>query len=160
MGMEVRKALRSDLLGVGRVIHAAAWETYTGLLKPATISEILASLYSPSTLKRRLLEGGLAVAVDERQVVVGTAIAEFHEDYIEVSALFIDPDHRRRGIGSLLVDQMENIAAGLPLCFNVLLGSVDGEEFSESLGFVPGEIIEREVFGEQIVERRWWRTAD
>ena len=158
--MEVRKAVRSDLLGVGRVIHASAWETYPGLLKPSTVSEVLATSYSPSALKRRLLEGGLLVAVDDRKVVIGVAAIAFHEDFIEVEALFSDPEYRWNRVASNLVEALDVVAAGLPICYNVLLGSIEGEKFSEHLDFVPGETVSREVAGQQIVERRWWRTND
>lgn len=156
--MEVRKAHRGDLLGVGRVVHAACWETYTGLLKPAVISEVLDTVYSPSNLKRRLLQGGLIVCTDERQVVVGFAMVSPHEDYVELEAIFTDPDFRRRGIGSRLMEEVDRIAGGRPICIDVLLGSLEGEHFQEAFGFVPGEIIETEIGGEPIVERRWWRA--
>ncbi len=157
--MEVRKAERGDLLGVARVVHAACWETYTGLLKPQTIAEAVATIYTPSALKRWLLAGELYVGLDDEQVVSGFAIVAPHPDHAEVFAIAVDPSARHRGLASALMDRITADVGDLPLCVTVLLGSLDGERFAEALGFVPGEIIERDLCGEEVVERRWWRPA-
>ncbi len=156
--MEVRRAERGDLLGIGRVVNASCWETYAGLLKPSTINLVLETVYAPSLLKRRLLEGGLLVAVDDDNLVMGFAMVTDHADFLEVEALFVDLDQRGRGIGSKILEAAHAAATDKPLCVDVLLGSAEGESFQEALGFVPGEIIERNLGSEMIVERRWWRT--
>jgi hypothetical protein len=38
----------------------------------------------------------------------------------------------------------------------VLLGCLPLEGYLEAQGFVPGEILNTTLFGEEIVERRWW----
>ena len=157
--MEVRRAERADLLGIGRVVHASCWETYSGLLKPSTISAVLETRYAPSVLKRRLLDGGLLVAVDEDNVVIGFAMLCDHPNFLEVEALFVDVDRRGSGIGRAMLETAHDLAPEGPLCVDVLLGSAEGESFQESLGFAPGEIIERDIAGEMIVERRWWRPG-
>ncbi len=154
--MEVRKAERGDLLGVARVVHAACWETFTGLLKPQTIAEGIATIYTPSALKRWLLAGELYVGVDESRVVQGFAVVATHPDHADVFAIAVDPSVRHKGLARRLIERMREDAGGLPMCLTVLLGSLDGEHFAESLGMVPGEIIERDFCGEDIVERRWW----
>ncbi len=157
--MGVRDARRSDLLGVARVVHAACWETYTGLLKPETISEAIAGSYSPSALKRRMLAGELTVAVDDDEVVLGFVMRVLHPDHLGVFGVAVDPEYRRSGIARRLVESTYATAPDLPVSMTVLLGSLDGEEFAESMGFVPGEINEHEFFGEPIIERTWWRSA-
>jgi len=157
--MEVRKANRSDLIGVERVVHIALWEAYNGLLQPSTISETLTTSYAPSELKRRLLEGALLVAADQQRIVVGFAIFDRDADRVDVQALAIDPEHRRRGIGRRLLAAVREQAGEVPLTMRILLGSLEGEQFAEAEGFVPGEIIERELYGEPVVERRWWHSV-
>ncbi len=154
--MEVRTADRGDLLGVARVVHAALWETYTGLLKPQTIAEVIATDYRPSILKRRLMAGELYVALDARQVVVGFALVDFLVDHTDVDALFVDPQVRRRGVARDLLELIRVDGGGKALCATVLLGSIEGEEWAERLHFVPGEVVEQELCGEPVVARRWW----
>ncbi len=158
--MEVRKADRGDLLGVARVVHAAHWETYTGLLKPQTIAEVVATLYRPSILKRHLMAGELYVGLDDQEVVVAFAIVAVHDDHVDLPAIAVDPSTRQRGVARRLLELIRADAPVMPLSLTVLLGSMDGEGFVEKLGFVPGEIIERELCGEEVVERRWWLAQD
>ncbi len=158
--MEVRRADRGDLLGVARVVHAAHWDTYTGLLKPQTIAEVIATLYRPSVLKRRLIAGELYVALDEGHVVVAFAFADFHDDHTDIPALAVDPAARHRGVAREMIARIRADADPVPLSMTVLLGSLEGEAFVERLGFVPGEIIEQELAGEEVVQRRWWLGHD
>ncbi len=158
--MEVRRADRGDLLGVARVVHAAHWETYTGLLKPQTIAEVIATLYRPSVLKRRLMAGELYVALDDREVVVAFGIVDFHADHTDIPALAVDPEARYRGVARTMIDHIRGDGGDLPLSMTVLLGSLEGEAFAERLGFVPGETIEQELAGEEVVQRRWWLAHD
>lgn len=156
--MEVTRAGRHHLVGVSQVLHSAFYEAYSDLLRPETIAHVLAEDYSPSALKRRMLSGGLIVALDD-DIVVGCGIAEIMEDHVDVPVLVVDPDHRHRGVGNSILQALRDLDASVPLCVNVLLGSIEGETFVESLGFVPGETIERLLGREQIVERRWWLEA-
>ncbi len=158
--MEVRRADRGDLLGVARVVHAAHWDTYTGLLKPQTIAEVIATLYRPSILKRRLMAGELYVALDDRQVVIAFAFVDFHDDHIDIPSIAVDPNTRQRGVAREMIALIRADGGPGPLCMTVLLGSLDGEAFAERLGFVPGEIIEQELAGEEVVQRRWWLVQD
>ena len=54
---------------------------------------------------------------------------------------------------------MQALAPELPMCSDVVLGHLAAETFFESIGFVPGEVIEDDLQGEHIVRRRWWLSA-
>jgi len=152
--MEVRPAHREDLVSIGRVAHAAVWTSCTGLLLPATISASLEHDYSPSSLKRRLLAGGLVVAIEPEGQLVGFADADVEEEHVSVKVHTADPG-RRNPVRSLL-EAIRKRFPGVPMCADVLLGNLDGEQSCEAAGFIPGEVIQRTLFGEQVVERRWW----
>lgn len=156
--MRVRRADRSDLLAIARVADAAAWQTYSGLLKPDTIARLLTRDYSSAPLRRRLLLGGVRVADAGRAGIVGFVDADFGEDQVRLTAISTDPTYRREGVARRLLVTVGTSAARLPVCADVLLGNLDGERFYESQGFVPGEVIEGRIFDEDVVERRWWRT--
>jgi ribosomal protein S18 acetylase RimI-like enzyme len=157
--MEVRRAAREDLVAIGRLAHAATWESCTGLLKPTTISAALETDYSPSSLKRRLLAGRVVVAVDETGAVMGFADVAQEAGRVRLASLSTEPTFRRRGVGRMLIDAVKALSPTTPLCADILLGNLDGERFCEASGFVPGEVIQRRVFGEDVVERRWWCPA-
>jgi len=152
--MEVRPAHREDLVSIGRVAHVAVWTSCTGLLLPATISASLEHDYSPSSLKQRLLAGGLVVAIEPEGQVVGFAEADDQEEHVSVKVHTAEPD-RRNPVRALL-EAVRTRFPGRPMCADVLLGNLDGERSCEAAGFIPGEVIQRTLFGEQVVERRWW----
>jgi len=154
--MRVRPATRGDLLAIGRVADAAAWETYSGLLKPDTIGRLLSRDFSPAPLRRRLLRGGVKVADAGRGGILGFVDAELDRSRVQLNAISTEPAYRRGGIARVLLASVRASLPRLPICADVLLGNLDGERFYESQGFAPGEVIEGTLFGEDIVERRWW----
>ena len=153
--MQVRAASRGDLLAIARVADAAYWDTYSGLLKPDTIARLLGRDYSPSSLRRRLLRGGVLVATAADRLI-GFVDVVREESFIRVTAISTEPGHRSVGIGGALVDEVRRSDPDLPLCADVVLGNLDGERFYEALGFAPGEVINGSWFGEDVFERRWW----
>jgi GNAT superfamily N-acetyltransferase len=154
--MRIRKAARTDLAEIGRVADAAHREAYRSLIGPAAISEILSREYSPASLKRRLLSGGVLVAEDAAGRVIGFAHARVVGDHVELSAISTEPGHRRRGVAGALVRAVRQQRPDLPVCADVLLGNLDAEGFYESLGFAPGEVIQHRLRTEPVVARRWW----
>ena len=153
--MQVRRAVRDDLAEISRVADAALWDSYSGLLKPDTIARLLARDYSPSSLGRRLLQGGVLV-VTAGDHLIGFADVVRREDVVRLTAISTEPSRRRVGVGATLVGAVRELDPGLPVCADVMLGNLDGEHFYEALGFAPGEVINDRWFGEEVVERRWW----
>ena len=149
----MRRAVRGDLPEISRVAEAAYWETYSGLLKPDTIARLLAHDYAPSTLRRRLLRGGVLVAMAGDRLI-GFAEVVHEEGVMYLTAISTEPTQRRVGVGAALVEAARR--GDLPMCADVVLGNLDGEQFYEALGFAPGEVINANWFGEDVVERRWW----
>lgn len=153
--MQVRHATRTDLAEIARVADAAYWDTYAGLLKPDTIARLLARDYSAASLRRRLLQGGVLVAMAGDRLI-GFADVSSDEAMLRLAAISTEPVHRRVGVGAALVDEVRRTDPDLPVCADVLLGNLDGEQFYEALGFVPGEVMHGSWFDEDVVERRWW----
>jgi GNAT superfamily N-acetyltransferase len=156
--MIVRSALRSDLVGIGRVAEAAHWASYDGLVRPDTIGRLVARDFGPSQLARRLLRGGLRVVALDGEVL---AFCDGVDDgnTLSLDAIAVEPQSRRRGAGSALLAAATEAAVSLPASALVLLGNLEGEGFYEANGFVPGEIVGSVMFDEEIVERRWWRES-
>jgi GNAT superfamily N-acetyltransferase len=157
--MRVRPATRGDLLAIGRVADAAAWETYSGLLKPDTIGRLLSRDYSPAPLRRRLLRGGVKVADAGRGEILGFVDSQRDRSSVVLNAISTEPAYRRGGVARTLLASVRVSSPRLPIYADVLLGNLDGERFYESQGFAPGEVMEGTLLGEDIVERRWWLPA-
>lgn len=151
----MRRAAKEDLVGIGRVADAAHWDAYSGLLGPGAISALLRRDFSPGALRRRLLSGLVLVAVEQGEVV-GFADAIVAPDQVRLKALGTDPDWRHTRVAAHLLEGVRRLSPGLPVSADVLLGCATVEEYLEAQGFVPGEVIEADLFGELTVERRWW----
>jgi GNAT superfamily N-acetyltransferase len=156
--MIVRTATREDLLGIGRVAEAAHWTSFSDLLRPDTIGQIIARDFSPSVLARRLLRGGMHVATLHDEVI-GFSDGVVETDRVHVAALATEPAMRRSGVGTALLTALREIHADLPVAAAVLLGHLEVEQFFERNGFVPGEVQQTDIFGIEVIERRWWGDA-
>jgi GNAT superfamily N-acetyltransferase len=157
--MIVRPAVRSDLLGIGRVADAAHWASYDGLLRSDTIGRLIARDFGPSRLARRLLRGGLKVVALDGTVIAFCDSGVDDDGILGIDAIAVEPAARRRGAGSALLVAAAEAAGRVPAAAFVLLGNLEGEGFYEANGFVPGEIAGSMLFDEEIVERRWWRES-
>jgi GNAT superfamily N-acetyltransferase len=154
----IRDARAADAPAIQSVAAAAWRDTYAGLLKPATIEAFVAAAYTVERLERRIAQHTVLIA-DEGGEVVAFADAVPDDDRLNLVAIYARPDRRRRGAGRLLLAELRDRFTGLPIAADVLEGNRKGEGFYERLGFVPGETIEADLFGEPVVERRWWLDA-
>jgi ribosomal protein S18 acetylase RimI-like enzyme len=153
--VEVRRADRGDLVAIGRGADAAHWAAYGGLLEPATISAWLLRDFSPGSLRHRVLQGRVTVA-EEAGRLLGFVDALVEGDHIRLVTLAADPEAGDTGVAGRLLDAARALAPSLPVSADVLLGCLPLEGYLEAQGFVPGEILNTTLFGQEIVERRWW----
>jgi GNAT superfamily N-acetyltransferase len=154
-GMTVRDALPSDGPAIQSVAVVAWRDTYRGLLSEATIDSFVGVAYALDGIGRRIASDTLLVA-EKDGVVIAFADAVAQPDWLTLGAMYARPEHRRSGAGSALLHELRRRFPGVPVAADVLLGNRAGEGFYERVGFVPGERIETELFGEAVIERRWW----
>jgi GNAT superfamily N-acetyltransferase len=152
--MDVRAAGAEDVAEV-RAVAAAAWrDTYAGLLRPETIEAFVERAYSPERVARRIEADTFLVAVEAGSIVAfGDALAP--DDRVDLLAIYALPAWRGRGAGTALLTELRSHFPGRTIVADVLVGNRKGEVFYERRGFVPGETIRTDLFGEPVVERRW-----
>ena len=80
-------------------------------------------------------------------------------DHAHIVAFYTRPGARGHGIGSALLDRVVATFPGLDISADVLVGNELGEPFYVARGFEPGDLLEEELGGEMIRERRWWLRA-
>ncbi len=153
--MNARLARRDDLDSIQRIGTLSILHSYAGFLRPETLDAWLEGVYSTEALTRRWQDHPVYI-VDIDGVTAAFADAFIEDDRIFLSALFTLPAFRLRGAARSLVEQVRNVATLLPVTCDVLLGNEDSEPFFERLEFVPGETLRTTIFGEQVVERRWY----
>ncbi len=155
--MKVALARRADLSDVIEIGASALVDAYRDLLRPSTIQSILSAAYTLPAMHGRWEDHPIFVARSDGSIV-GFADGFVEDDRVVISALCIRPEIQRRVAGSGLVAAIGELAATLPLTVDVILGDRDAEALYEELGFVPGETLEVSMFGERVVERRWYHA--
>jgi GNAT superfamily N-acetyltransferase len=152
---KVRDAVAGDAPAV-RAVASAAWrDTYAGLLADATIESFIASAYSVERLERRIA-GHTFLVVEEGGAIVAFADAIRQAEHVTLAAIYAHPARRGRGAGSALLSALRKRFPELPVAADVVEGNRKGEVFYERRGFAPRERLEEELYGEPVVEVRWW----
>ena len=153
MAVSVRRAETGDIEAV-RAVAAAAWrDTYAGLLRPETIEGFIERSYSIANMERRI--ENTFVALDGSEVIAFAGAVQL-TDHVDLVAIYALPERRGQGAGTVLLDAVRAAFPGQAVSADVLDGNRKGEVFYEAKGFVPRERLEAELFGEPVVERRWW----
>jgi len=155
----VRRADAADAGPIGGVASVAWRDTYEGLLRPDTIETYIERAYSPERLRARIAADRFYVAVGELGIVA-FADAVVLPERIDLAAIYAVPEMRGRGAGTALLRTLLRVLPALPMSADVLAGNRKGEVFYERRGFVARETMEAELFGEPVVERRWWRVLE
>ena len=112
-----------------------------------------------SRLKELLDEPGARVLVAENEVGLVGGVSFWikpdlaHGDtVVEVPMLVVAEDHRRTGIGKLLMEEVRNVASDNGASQIELVATsanVAAREFYRSLGFVEAEVVSLEYVGSQ-----------
>jgi GNAT superfamily N-acetyltransferase len=153
--VRIRRAEPPDLIEVAAIAEGSWQSAFAGLLPAHTVAAWIEAAYSPASLRQRWEDHPIYLVIED-QTVIAFADAFIQDDHIVVSAICTHTSFRRRGAATLLVEWIRSLAPPLPIVADVLLGSHAAESFYEKMGFVPGETIQVTLFGQQLVERRWW----
>ena len=159
MRWTVRRAVAADAAAV-RGVAAAAWrDTYADLLRPETIEAFIERAYALERVEARIAADTFLIALEHGRVAA-FADARAGDGRLDLFAIYALPADRGRGAGSALLTELRTRFPGLRVAAEVLEGNRLGEGWYEARGFEPRETIETELFGEAVVERRWWLEAE
>ena len=86
-------------------------------------------------------EGRTIAAVDQG-AVVGFATCSHHPEHVELEALFVDPDHRRRGHAMRLVDEVVDGARRAGAARVEVTANEHASAFYDTAGFVRVGVVE------------------
>ena len=100
----VRPASESEIQSLVSVVHAAV-EQYRDTLDPPSG----AHGETEETIGQKMLKGGAVVATYEDRIV-GCAFWEAEESWLYVGRLAVLPEYRRTGVGSRLLQWIEDLA--------------------------------------------------
>jgi len=161
-GVVVRRAVPDDAPAIREVAETAWRATYTDLIGAAVVDRFIAQGYTPERVARRIDRHDTFVASSPGGDPSGVDafIESFVEgDHAHIAAFYTRPDARGVGLGTALLERVVAANPGLDISADVLIGNELGEPFYVARGFEPGELLDEEIGGETIRERRWWLRA-
>ncbi len=163
--MEIRKALTSDSLEAISRVYAASWQTaYRGII-PDDYLDALDALRWTDTLKASI--DTLLLAVEAGEIIgvctYGPARDAEYTGWGEVVSLYLLPDRRRQGVGSLLLSAALGELHMLG-CAGVYLWVLEDNRFArrfyEKHGFaVSGDKLRDCIGGKDVNEVRYLLTS-
>ena len=161
-GVVVRRAVPGDAPAIREVAETAWRATYTDLIGAVVVEQFIAQGYTPERVARRIDRHDTFVAAGTSGDPSG--VDAFVESFVEgdhahIAAFYTRPGARGLGLGTALLERVVDAYPGLDISADVLIGNGLGEPFYVARGFEPGELLDEEIGGETIRERRWWLRA-
>lgn len=157
--MELREPAAADAERIGEVVESAM--TTSHRLSPQQIERVVDEAFSEAALaeKRGDDETLLRVAETaedlETETVVGYAEGSVDGDEGEVAWLFVDPEHRGKGVGTELFETMREAlreAGASTVRATVLDANTEGGQFFEQFGLVRSDERHVTIGDESLVE--------
>lgn len=157
--MTTRTATVDDLDGI-REVAEHSWETdYPDILTRETATAGVDDWYAPDRLSADLdRKKTLLLTADRDGDVVGFAHATWNDDEGHLLRLYVDPDHRREGVGrDLLVGVCDALFDRDVERINAMVLSANdpGKAFYERFGFEYQDEAETTIGGEGYPESRY-----
>ncbi|MBY7142786.1 GNAT family N-acetyltransferase [Virgibacillus sp. NKC19-3] len=139
----IQKATLEHVEGIAKVCIDSYWATYAELVPSTYINRMINEFYTPERIISEVTTtssqwNGWIVAVDDGNVVGAGAGGMISENHGELFVLYLDPQRRKEGIGSMLLDAItkELMKYGAKEQWvSVTKGNDKGIPFYEAKGF-------------------------
>ncbi|SDJ77247.1 GNAT family N-acetyltransferase [Sediminibacillus albus] len=143
--IQIKKADSSHVAGISKVCSDGYWATYRKIRSEEYIKRNIKEFYNLERIELEVTEtsrewGGYLVAVEENEVIGAVGGGMTNETAGEVFVLYLNPNRRNEGIGTLLLkaltkQQKEEFNA-TEQWVSVAKGNQKGIPFYEARGFV------------------------
>ena len=137
----IRKFRDEDALEVSELIRKTLSEENSKYY-PNSVIEYMCNEFSPQFLIRLSKEREFFVAVDNIKIIGTITIID---DYI--GSVFVNPEHHHKGIGTKLMETIENLVRKKHIKNLRLESSINAVEFYEKLGYKKGVKSQSEEYG-------------
>ncbi|MBO3739760.1 GNAT family N-acetyltransferase [Actinoplanes flavus] len=163
---EVRAATGSDVAAIRDICTRGYLTTYPDLLSPEFIERMLIEFYNAERVAREITATppgwlGYQVAEEDGRVVGAAGGGLTAPGVGELFVLYLDPDERGRGLGTLLLDRITDQIRQLgatEMWVAALEGNELGIPFYEARGFRRVE--RRRTYGSTEADNAWsWRFS-
>ncbi len=127
--LNIRPFEQADLSALRDLIFRTIDRSYPGVYPPSAI-DFFKQFHSEEKILGRMAAGTILVAEQDGQLIATASL-----DGAEIFAVFVDPDHQRRGLGKKLMGLLEGQACKNGVTKTVLSISLPSRRFYEGLGY-------------------------
>jgi GNAT superfamily N-acetyltransferase len=127
--IEIRQAVVNDKPKIVDLIHHTVKTDYP-LFYPQGVVDFFLEYHNPKSISGNIAHGFFLVAEDENQLLA-TGCLRNHE----IGSVYIHPDHRKKGIGRRIVNELIMEAKRKKLDKIYLDSTINARLFYERLGF-------------------------
>lgn len=149
----IREAKKSDADKINETAEKAWEEAYEDIVSEEIIETVIEKWYKIEDLKQQTEDPLFYVATEEKRLI-GFIHASFESDsskIVKLHRLYLDPEYWRNGIGSSLLDKVEDeVDEVSKIELEVLDKNKVGKGFYKSKGFEVREKEQVKLFGEPV----------
>ncbi|MEX0318370.1 MAG: GNAT family N-acetyltransferase [Ruegeria sp.] len=138
--IEVITASEEHAEGIGKVVRDAIRRVNAKDYPPHEINRLVSNFSTSNILD--FLKQRLTIVAMHDNVVAGTGALQGPE----IKSVFVSPDLHRRGVGSVLLGELERVASKRGVQELVVSSSLSAVKFYSALGYVEQS---RKFFGEE-----------
>ncbi|MEC1794523.1 GNAT family N-acetyltransferase [Bacillus mojavensis] len=143
MMIHICKANFTHVQGISKVCSDANWATYRDIYPKDYLESIIREFYNPDRILKEVSSstkgwGGYFVALENDTVIGAGAGGMISDTSGEIYVLYLSPDRRNEGIGSLLLDaitKQQKEFHATEQWISVQKGNQKGIPFYEAKGF-------------------------
>ncbi|WP_035427498.1 MULTISPECIES: GNAT family N-acetyltransferase [Sediminibacillus] len=105
----IKKAQPEHAAGIARVCTVANWATYRNIRSTTYIERVIEEFYNEPRILKEIEQtsrswGGWFVAMEEGNVIGAAGGGMTEEKEAEIYVLYLDPERRNEGIGTMLLE--------------------------------------------------------
>lgn len=147
----VRFAKEEDVPAIQLIAKLSLEDAYTNLLSAEVREQFIQKFYSRKLIVE-LIEHKNVMMVNSDAGTVGFAIYQKEDDLLRIYALYILPDHQRKGTGTKLLDALMEYAKRDCNGIGIELesGNIRAQKFYKHAGFEVEKTYPSELFGQPL----------
>lgn len=153
--IQISTALIDDIEAIQSVGRSAWWDTYAEFRSEEYILFALETWWSKDYLKKAIESDGntILVAKEQRQIVGVLESQVLNQQSAIIWKLYVPREHRRKGIGKLLIDEcIKRFPSGTEVCYTEYDSqNENAASFYGSQGFIFDKTEQGNFRGEAIV---------
>ncbi len=154
--MDVRLARYEDLDAIEDVAFWACFEAIGEMVPDDVVASEMRNRFRKAVLSEHLLSHRLLLGINTAGIIELVALVDEAHDHTSLTTVVAPSHPSQEPDGTALVAALRSMGWVGPLSSSVALGNTTHEQFHESAGFAPGDVVVEHIHGHDVFRREWW----